>query len=166
MRKGFTLIELIIVIILFIIIVGFAGWSFVVGLRTWASGMNRTEIRQDSALAMERMVRELSQAKLITIAQVDTVKFAADADDDGADETITFDTLTGNLNRTVKDTITVLARNVNSFQLAYYDLNDVLLDFPVLGADRDNIRVITITLTMNKADETLTLSSGAYARNQ
>lgn len=166
MRKGFTLLELIIVIIIFIIIMGSAGWFFVVGLRTWLSGMNRTEIRQDSALAMERMVRELSQLNNIIIAQQDRVRFDADVNDDGTDERITFDTTAGNLERTVTGTSTILARNVSNFQLAYYDLNDDLLSFPIPGGQRDNIRVIEITLTMNKADETLLLSSGAYARNQ
>ncbi|UCB57588.1 MAG: prepilin-type N-terminal cleavage/methylation domain-containing protein [Candidatus Omnitrophota bacterium] len=166
MRKGFTLLELIIVIIVFVIIAGSAMWFFAVGLRTWLSGMDRTEIRHDSALAMERMVRELTQTKSITIAQEDAITFIADVNDDGADESINLTTVAGNLERKVTGVGTILARNVSNFQLAYYDLNDDLLSFPVLGADRDNVRVIEITLTMNKADETIVLSSGAYARNQ
>jgi hypothetical protein len=33
-------------------------------------------------------------------------------------------------------------------------------------AKRDDIRVITVSLILNEGDETVTLSSGVYARNQ
>ena len=166
MKRGFTLIEVIIVMALFSVLVGSACWVFTVGLSVWSSGRGRSEIRQDSSIAMETMVRELSQASSFTIAQAGTVKFSADVDDDGADETITFNTSGNNLNRTVEDIAVVLARNVDTFQLAYYDLNNNLLEQPLLGLQRDDIRVITISLTLSEADETFSLSSGVYARNQ
>ena len=51
------------------------------GLRTWTSGINRSEIIQDSSLAMEKMVRELSLAGSITTARGDEITFLADLDD-------------------------------------------------------------------------------------
>jgi len=148
------------------ILAGVVSFTFAVGLKTWGSGRNRAEIRQDGNLAMERMVRELSQASGFTIARDDKVKFSADLDEDGEVESITFDTSEDNLNRTVEDVAVCLARNVETFHLAYYDLNNDLLEPPVAPSERDNIRVITITLTMNKVDETISLSSSVYARNQ
>lgn len=165
--KGVTLIELIIVMALVSILASAVSFAFAVGLKVWSSGRSRAEIRQDGNLAMERMVRELSQASRITIADAtkEKVKFSADLDQDGEIESITFNTIENNLNRTVEDIAVVLARNVETFRLTYYDLNNNLLEAPMAPAERDNIRVITITLTMNKVDETIILSSSVYVRN-
>lgn len=169
MKKGITLIELIIVIVVLSIIAGFMSWTFVAGLRLWNSSKNRADIRQSGNLAMERMVRELSQASSFTIAQAGQVKFDADVDNDGTDETVTFSTSDSELIRKVDGTETVLTPNVQTFGLSYRDLNDVIMPFPITGGpggDRDNIRVVIISLTLDKADETVSLSSGVYARNQ
>ncbi len=166
MKKGITLIELIIVIVLLSILVGFVSWVFVVGLRSWSSGKDRADIRQSSNLALERMVRELSQASSFTIAQAGQVKFVADLDDDGTDETVTFSVSNSELISDIDGTATVLAPDVQAFGLLYRDLNNVIMTFPISGGDRDNIRVIIISLTLNKVDETINLSSSAYARNQ
>jgi prepilin-type N-terminal cleavage/methylation domain-containing protein len=171
MKKGFSLIEILIVISLFTVIVGFALWAFVMGLRAWNSGQNRAEIRLDATYALERMVREISQASNIGIAQDDTVKFSADVNNNGVNETITYKVVDNNLIRSIpdlllEDIILVVARSADSLQLVYYDLDNNLLTPPIIGAQQDTIRLIQITLNMNKADETLTLSSSAYARNQ
>ena len=163
MKKAFTLIELIIVLTLFIIIVGFAGWSFIVGLRAWNSGQNRAEIRLDGTLAIEKMVRELSQASDITTADEDEIIFEADLDDDGTVETVTFNVSNNNLIRTVNAVATVLASNVQTFGLSYLDLNNSPWTLP---QDPVDIRVITISLTMSNLDETFSLSSSTYVRNQ
>jgi prepilin-type N-terminal cleavage/methylation domain-containing protein len=165
-KKGFTLIELIIVIVLLSVLVGVAAWTFVAGLRSWNSGIDRANIRQDGSFALEIMVRELSQADSFTIAQEDNVKFDADIDNDGSNETITYSTSDSELSRKVNGTTTVLSPDVDTFLLSYRDLNDTAMTPPITGAEHDDIRVITISLTMDRFDETLTLSSSAYARNQ
>ena len=169
MKKGLTLIELIIVIVLFSVLMISVSWVFIVGLRTWNSGLNRAQIRQDSSLAMEKMVRELSQADSITDAAADEITFLADLDDDGINETVTFDVNNTELIRTFEGVPTVLAFDVQGFELSYRDLDDNLLNLPQDTASqkkRDDIRVIAISLSMNKADETIILNSGVYARNQ
>ena len=169
MRRGTTLIELIIVIVLFSMLAGFISWTFVAGLQVWDSGINRSNVRQDASLAMEKMVRELAQASLITAAQVDGITFVADLDDDGSNETITLDVSSNNLRRAEGSLSTILASNVQSFDLSYRNLDNKLMVVPedTSGPDeRDKIRVIIISLTMNKGDETITLSSSVYARNQ
>ena len=165
-KTGFTLLELIIAIVFFTIFAGVVFWTFVVGLRVWGSGMNRAYIRQDANLAIERMVRELSQAKSFTIAQADQVKFDADIDNDGTVETVTFAISDGSLERTVDGTTTVLTSDLQTVEFSYRDLNDAAMAFPITGNDRDNIRVIVMFLTLNEGKETFTLSSSAYARNQ
>ena len=56
---------------------------FVAGLRVWGSSTDRAYIRQDANLAVERMVRDLSEASEISTAKSDEVKFDADLDGDG-----------------------------------------------------------------------------------
>lgn len=169
MRKGFTLVEFIIVILLFSVLIMAASWAFVVGLRVWDSGRKRAGIRQESSWAMERMVREISQASSITDADEDEMAFVADLDDDDSDETITFSISDNELIRTEDAVDVVLARNVQTFSLSYRDYDNTLLSIPSGVASqgkRDLIRVIIVSLTMNNADETITLSSSLYVRNQ
>ena len=169
MKSGFTLIELIIVILLFSVIVAFVSWGFVTGLKVWNFGKDRADMIQNGNLTLEKMMRELSQASSITDADDNTITFLADIDDDGADEAITYSVSSNNINRTEDGTSTILASDVQTFQLSYRDLNDNAMSIPSDVASqqkRDDIRIITIALTFNKADETINLSSSVYARNQ
>ena len=168
MKKGFTLIELIIVILLLSILVGVLSWILVVGLKTWGSGRNRAELRQDGVLAMESMTRDLTRASAITAAGTSNITFASDVNGDGTDETVTLalDAVNKRLNRTVGGATTILTPNIQTFTLSYCKVNTETTFTPVSQDDRDNIRIITISLILNKLDETVTLSSSVYARNQ
>lgn len=167
MKKGFTLIELIFTSLFLSILVGFVAWTLIVGLRVWSSGIDRSNLRQGGNLAMERMVRELSQAYNIRLAREDEIIFWPDAA--GAEE-ITFSVSDNELTRAAAGaTSIILTPYVQDFVLAYRDLNDDLMALPAdtaSQAKRDNIRVIIISLILNEANETITLSSAAYARNQ
>ena len=168
MKKGLTLTELIIVILLFSIIVAFLGQAFVVGLRSWDSGKNRAGLRQEGNFALEKMTRETCLAASITTAAADQITFEADLDDDSSDETITFELSSNELIRTVGSIDTVLARNVQTFTLSYRDVNDSPMSLPSdvsNQAKRDTIRIVTIVLTLNDLDETTTLSTSVYCRN-
>ena len=164
-KNGFTLIELVISVMLFSILATFVALAFLAGLRSWNSSSNRAQIRQSGSFALEIMTRDLSQANSFTIAQADQVKFDADIDNDGSDETITYDINGTELTRKVGGQETLLSPDTDTFALSYIDLNNTTMTFPVTGADRDDIRVVVISLTMDKADETINLSSSAYARN-
>jgi prepilin-type N-terminal cleavage/methylation domain-containing protein len=169
MKKAFTLTELTIVLVLLSIFIGVVLLVFVVQLKTWGSSLNRATIRQQGHQALGRMVRELNQTNSITSASSSAVTFLADLDDNGSDETIMLNTSGTILNRTEGGVTTPLAFNVQSFGLTYRDLNNNVLT-PPAGTDtqveRDSLRVVVLSLTMNKADETLNISSSAYLHNQ
>ena len=169
MKKAFTLTELTIVLVLLSIFIGAVFLVFVVQVRTWGSSLNRTMIRQHGHQALNRMVRELNQTNSITSASSGAITFLADLDDNGSDETITLNTSGNSLRRTGGAVITTLAFNVQSFGLTYRDLNNNILTPPAgtdTQAERDSIKVVVLSFTMNKADETLNLSSSAYLHNQ
>lgn len=165
MRRAFTLIELIIVVLLLSIMLSFIVTVFAVGLKAWSSGHDRAVIRQGAVLAVERMVRDLSMAGNITVATSNSITFSADVDDDSINETVSFDLSGNNLTRTVNGAASTLAPDVQTLALSYTD-PDNLSFTPATQGDRNNIRVITASLTMNKSGETFNLSSSAYARNQ
>ena len=154
---------------LFSVLVVSALWIFVVGLRVWGANRDRNQLRSERTLAMERMVRELGQADSITNAGEDAITFTADLDDNGGDETVTFSIDSNKLIRTEGAGQTTLVFDVEDFSLAYRDVDNDLMSLPADVASqskRDLIRVIIISLAMNKADESFTLSTSVYARNQ
>lgn len=170
-RKGFTLIELIIAVLFFVILTGAAVGIFTAVLKTWASGTDAAEIRRNGGMAIEKMVRDLSQASRITIADfTNAISFKADVNHDGNDQTITFDTTNGtDLVRTIDDQPITISPDVQTFTLAYRDSDNSPMSIPSDVAsqeNRDRIRIIVISLAMSRGDETLFLSSSVYVRNQ
>ncbi len=130
--------------------------------------MARAEIRQDANLAMEKMVRDLSQASGITAADANSITFAADTDANGVNEIVTFsfDNSRKKINKIFNGITTTLTPYVQAFTLLYRKANTELYFTPVSQPDRDAIRVIVINLSMNKASENFSLSSSVYPRNQ
>ncbi len=169
MKKAFTLLELLVAIALVSTFAVTVLWLFSTGLKTWGFGYNRARLRQDVSAAMQRMVRELSQTNSISSAQDDQITFLADLDDNGTDETVAYALSGADLQRTEGTVVSVLAFDVQTFGLTYRDLDDNLLNPPgdtSTQTKRDRIRVVTVSLTMDKDDETVSLSSSVFARNQ
>ena len=59
--RGFTLIEMLIVLFLLAMLSGVIGLVFLVSLRAWDSGCIRGGIREDVSYAMEKVVRDLKE---------------------------------------------------------------------------------------------------------
>ncbi len=70
-RRGFTLLEIVIVLMLFSVLLGVTGSLFLVGLRAWDSGYLRTGIREDESYAMEKVVRDLKEMGMRSLRQYD-----------------------------------------------------------------------------------------------
>ncbi len=67
--RGFTLIEMIIVLLLLAMLLGVTGLVFLVSLRAWDSGCIRTGIREDISYATEKVVRDLKETANGSLAQ-------------------------------------------------------------------------------------------------
>ncbi len=167
-RYALTLIELLIAMLLFSAIAGAATLMFTTGLKIWYSNKDRLDVRQNGSLAIEEMVRYLELSSNITAATTSSITFAADVNNDGTDETVTiaYNLGTQRINITINGATTILTPDVQSFSLSYYQSNTQVSFTPVNQADRDSIRIVKISLIMNKGSDTVTLSSSAYCRNQ
>lgn len=154
---GFTLIELILVIALLSILLGAIGFTFVVGLRAWDTGILSGGIKKEASYSLRIITEELKQATSITTAGLNSVTFIADLDNNGVAETISY-TWSGvagaNLSRIEGAVTTVLARNVQNAQFQYYDANNTLLG-PPPAVTASLVRVVELTLQLQRESETL-----------
>jgi Tfp pilus assembly protein PilV len=166
--SGITLIELLISILLFSAITGAAVLTLSAGLKIWNSSEDRIDIRQKGSLAMEEMVRYLELANNITAATTTSITFAADVNNNGTDETVAlvYDAVNKRINITISGATMILTSDAQSFALSYFQLNTQTSFTPIVQVDRDSIRIVTISLTMNRGSDTITLNSSAFCRNQ
>lgn len=80
-RRGFTLLEIVIVLMLFSVLLGVVGSLFLVGLRAWDSGYVRTGIREDESYAMEKVVRDLKEMAVSSLGQYSSIAHTVDYND-------------------------------------------------------------------------------------
>jgi len=71
--RGFTLIEMIIVLFLLAMLSGVTGLVFLVSLRAWDSGCICTGIREDISYAAEKVVRDLKEMALRSLSQYSSI---------------------------------------------------------------------------------------------
>ena len=72
-KRGFTLLEMIIVLVLLSILLGATGFVFLAGLRAWDSGCIRTGIRADASYAMDKTVRDLKKIANGSLGQYSSI---------------------------------------------------------------------------------------------
>ncbi|MEE9201224.1 MAG: prepilin-type N-terminal cleavage/methylation domain-containing protein [Candidatus Brocadiales bacterium] len=118
---GFTLVELIVVIVLASILGIFTFQYLTSGMRTFKTLSTRKVKCDDATLALGRMSREIRDAKLSTVSIADpsTLTFTRKNTDNMQDPssvvTFTLDSASGELRRQSAAGTSVLAKNVQSF---------------------------------------------------
>jgi len=80
-KRGFTLLETLIVLMLLSVLVGVSGLLFVVSLRAWDAGLIRGGIREDVSYAMEKVVRDLREMANASLGQYSFIAHTIQYDD-------------------------------------------------------------------------------------
>jgi len=173
LRPGYTLIELVMVIILVGIMFLVTAPLMVEISRGWQIATIRTDMSESGMVAMDRMAREIRQVRdnvSVVTASASTFRFI-----DLNNNDITFSLSGNNLVRTVTaagiGVPNTLAANVSSLGFTYYNdaYTTVLTSASVppisygLGT-ATNIKSIVVGLTFLNSGTTLSLQDGVYPR--
>ena len=165
-ERGFSLLELFVVLSLLGIFLAAVQESLLVGLRAVNAADEREDIRMQLSNALDRLIREVSMANNVDTAQDQQLQFDADLNGDGTTENdILYQVSGGDLQRTYNGATVTLVRDLSSLDFDYTDLNGSALTTPVTGASLDILRLVQITATTAKDAETLSLADSAYLRN-
>ncbi len=162
LSRGFTLIEIVVVIVILAIVSGITVYFVVNSLKVYAMTVRQKELLDEGKLALERMVRDIRDAKSITTPSSggsgDTITFtrthSTGSGQDLANETITYRLNGSNLQRekaSYTPPYPLLASNVSSFTVSR----------GAAGNDE-----ITLALILSHpTGETATLQTKVYPKN-
>lgn len=169
--KGFTLIEMIMVITLLGIIAAIIAIPLYQGARGWFAATTREGITQSGRIGIERMEREMrntartaANAPCISTAGGSQVVFSYLGGDLTTCDSIEF-SLSGSIIQRITRVGGVvtetadLADNVSNLTFIYYDANNVS------GASAANTRRISIEIESTKSGETMQKYSEVYLSN-
>jgi len=161
--KGFTLVELVIVIVIIGIITGIIGSILLGAIDAWTFKFNRADLLSNGKLAMNRMVREMRQVKnRAKVTTADPSEFSFE-NIDSVD--ITYALSGTDLDRTEDETTNTLAEDVSSMSFTYFDAVGAEIETPTVAPGATDIRRIRINLTLTKNGENLYLQSDISPRN-
>lgn len=162
-NKGFTLIEVIIVIIVIGIVSVIIGSMLLGVVKAWTFKFNRNDILWDGRLALDRMTREIRAIKnstSVTTATSSQFRFT-----DTGNKDITYSLSSTNLNRTENGTANLLAENVSGLTFTYYNSSDAVIPSPAVSPSATDIRRVRINLMLTKNGQNVYLQSDASAKN-
>jgi prepilin-type N-terminal cleavage/methylation domain-containing protein len=152
-QKGFTLIEIIIVIVILSIVSAITIKFLTDGLRIYTMTVYQKTLFDEGKLALERMCRDIRDARSITGTTATSITFirthATGSGQDTANETITYRLIGSNLEKVKASTPYVIAGNVFAFTVTQ-------------GADNEIKLVITLSLGTG---ENVTLQTKVYPKN-
>ena len=166
-ERGLTLLELIVVVVLLSIFIGAVYDVVIIGLRTAHASDEREEIRQELSNALDLLTREASLASNLDNAEDQRLQFDADLDGNGTTENnINYQVSSGDLQRVYNGVTVTLVKDLSALDFNYTDSGGANMTTPVTTqALRDTIRVVQVTITATKDNETISLASAAYLRN-
>jgi prepilin-type N-terminal cleavage/methylation domain-containing protein len=157
LQNGFTLIEMVMVILVLSIIVGMAGSLLSQGLNTFSAGENIIDANWQGQIGMERMIRDILGIRSvndISSASASTLSFTNTNGD-----TLSY-TLSGtSITLTQNGSSAVLADGVQSLAFNYYDQNGSVTATPTA------IRYVQITMNVTKNNVNYLLTTRIYPRN-
>lgn len=140
-KKGFTLIEIIISLVLIGIVAAVVGMSSVHMVRSFLFSEKNVDTLLKGQIAIARMQKELNNLKKVSASSVNSITFSSYRDD----ATRTISCLSGNDLLLDTDKLT---DQVSSFSLAYYDNFSSTAGTTFLATTK----IIEITLRLTGAD--------------
>lgn len=154
LSKGFTLIELVIVIVL----VGIIGSSTALLLRqtfkSYFTGKKITDIALKTSIASNILIREIKNLEVLNSIAATSMTYT-----NHKGESITIDFNSSNLRRSVNSaSAQILCNQVSSVAFNYYDSTYAVTATPA------NVRYITVTLTTQDEGIPYSLMSGTTLR--
>ena len=155
-EKGFTLIELIMVIIITSIIASIAAMLILEGAKSYQKEVSYSDIHNQGRLAIERMAREIRLIRSATAADISTMTAANIVFNDVNGTNIQF-SLAGT---TISRSGNTLANNVQSLAFSYYQQNGT-----TVAALPTDVWFVQIDLTTVNAGETLAMRLRVHPRN-
>jgi len=162
-EKGFTLIEVIIVIIVVGIISVIIGSMLLGVVKAWTFKFNRNDILWDGRLAINRITREIREVRNTT--SVITASSSQFRFINTGNVNITYSLSSTNLNRTENGTTNLLASNVSALTFTYYNASGTSIPAPTVSPSATNIRRVRISLTLTKNGQNVYLRSDSSTKN-
>lgn len=155
-QRGFTLIEMIMVIILISIIASVAAMIILEGAKSYQKEVSFSDIHNQGRLAIERMAREIRLIRSATAADISTMTATNIVFNDVNGTNIQF-SFAGN---TISRSGNTLANNVQSLAFSYYQQ-----DGTTVAGSATLVWYVQIDLTTVNAGETLLLRVRVHPRN-
>lgn len=166
--KGFTLIELVMVITLLGIIAGIVALPLYQGTMGWFQATTRETITESGRIGIERMTREIRNTgrtaannPCISTATATSFTFSDMNGDLANCNSITFDISGTDIRRSGVS----LADNVLSLDINYYNSSNGLIARPVSAANLLTIRRVSIEIVSTRGGETLRKYTEVYLSN-
>jgi prepilin-type N-terminal cleavage/methylation domain-containing protein len=155
-QKGFTLIELIMVIIITSIIASISAMLILQGAKSYQKEVSYSDIHNQGRLSIERMAREIRLIRSATAADISTMTATNIVFNDVNGTNIQF-SFAGN---TISRNGNTLANNVQSLTFSYYQQ-----DGTTVAAAATQVWYIQIAITTVNAGETLSMRLRVHPRN-
>ncbi len=172
-RKGLTLFEMLIALLITSLLSGTITFIFVSLLKGWDYQSRRLDVKLETSRSLDTVIHDLKETLSITTAENRNITiWFRDTDLDGvqdAGEVVTFswDGVSGSSLTRTQVTSKIIANYITNFQLNYFDEDNEELPSPVNPqSERDEIKLITVTIASSKGSETVTLRSNAKLRNR
>jgi prepilin-type N-terminal cleavage/methylation domain-containing protein len=156
-HRGFTLIEMIMVILILGIIIAMSSTLLTQGLDTFSTGENIMNANWQGQLAMERMARDILSVR--SPADMTTLGASNFAFTDSNNNTLSYSLSGTSLNLTQNGSTAILADGIQSLGFSYFDKNDAATTTPTLA------RFIRVTINVTQGNANYTLTTGIYPRN-
>ena|GEM_PF-416928 len=155
-ERGFTLIELVMVIVITSIIASIAAMIILEGVKSYQKEASYSDIHNQGRLAIERMAREIRLIRSATATDITTMTATNIVFNDVNGTNIQF-SFAGN---TISRSGNTLANNVQSLAFSYYQQ-----DGTTVAGSAAQVWYVQISLTTVNAGETLPLRLRVHPRN-